>query len=179
MKRNLTKILAGLLLSSAATKAQNNGQFAESASLKIELAGTTNYKAIIKATNKQSCVMNVKFDHNGVTTIKPIPPLGSDTVQITLPECDIKAKPMTNCGNSTDMGWVELNVCSALPIKFEWIRTKQLDTHTIQLEFKPSEVDGKEFYIQLSTDGLNFKRVLVVLPTDIKVGQIYSVKVKI
>lgn len=178
MKGVLSFMLATTLLRTQA-QGQNGGQSTESASLKLELAGTTNYRAVIKATNKQNCFVNVKFDHNGQTIIKPIPPFGSDTIHITLPECIIKAKPMTNCGNNADMGWVELNVCVALPIKFEWIKTRQIDTHTVELQFKPSEVDGKEFYIQLSEDGINFKRVLVVLPTDIKVGQIYSVKVKI
>lgn len=160
-------------------KAQNSGQSAESGSLKLELTGTTpTYRAIIKATNKQSCPVNIRFDHNGETIIRPLPAFGSDTIQITLPECTIKAKPMTNCGGG-DMGWVELNVCAALPVKLEWITTRQIDAHTIEVRFLPTEISGKDFYIQLSEDGLNFKRVLIILPADLKPGQICSVKVKI
>ncbi len=160
-------------------KAQNNGQSSESSSLRIELNGTTlDYRAIIKITNKQTCASDVKIEHNNTSITKNIPALESDTIQITLPECNIKVKPLTNCNVNADMGWVELDVCQALPIRFEWVKNKVIDKHTIQIQFKLEETDGTELYIQTSTDGVHFKRVLLVTK-DMKVNQIYTVIIKL
>jgi hypothetical protein len=70
-------------------------------------------------------------------------------------------------------------VCATLPITFEWITTTQIDKHTIEVKFKPTTVEGKEFYIQLSTDGINFKRVAIILPNDLQPGKIYSTQIKL
>jgi len=159
--------------------AQNGGQSAESGSLRLALAGTTlDYKAIVKITNKQSCTVEVKINHNGQVFTKTIPSLSFDTVQVTFPECTIKAKPLTNCCNGADMGWAELNVCQALPIKFEWFRTTVIDKKTIKVQFELEEVDGTELYVQLSTDGRNFKSVLLVTK-EMKVNQIYTAIIKL
>jgi len=158
---------------------QNGGNSAENESLRAELGGTTiDYQAIIIVTNKQCCTSTVKFYHNGNTREKTISALCSDTFRITLPECSIKVKPRTNCGGA-NMGWVELNVCQALPMRFEYIKTKQISKTEILVEFKPLEIDGKFFYIQFSKDGLNFQRVQVILPENIQVGKVYSTKIKI
>jgi hypothetical protein len=159
--------------------AQNGGQSAESSSLRLERVGTTSdNKVIVKITNKQSCTADIKLKHNGQFRTKTVTALGWDTVQVTVPDFEIEAKPLTNCGNHMDMGWVELELCQALPVKFEWITATTLDKHTVRLQFKLEEVDGTELYVQLSTDGRLFKRVRIVTP-DMKVNQIYTVIIKL
>lgn len=174
----MKKTLLALMCLPFASLAQNGGQIAENESLKLQIVGHSGTKTVIQVTNKQSCATDIRFYHDGVTDTKTFQALARDTFQVTLSDCSIKAKPVTNCGGA-NMGWVEWNVCVALPIKFEWITTTQLDKNTIEVKFKPSVVEGKEFYIQLSTDGLNFKRVAVILPSDVQVGQIYSAKIKL
>ena len=174
----MKKTLLALLCLPLATLAQNGGQIAENESLRLEITGHIGTKTIIKVTNKQICTTDIKFYHDGVTGIKTFQALASDTFQVTLADCSVKAKPLTNCGGA-HMGWVEWNVCVALPIEFEWMTTKQIDSHTIEVKFKPTVVEGKEFYIQLSIDGLNFKRVAIILPSDVQVGQIYSTQIKL
>ena len=174
----MKKTLLALLCLPMSLLAQNGGQQAENESLRLELNGSIGTKTIIKVTNKQTCTTDIKFYHDGVIDTKTFPPLSSDTFQVTLADCSVKAKPTTNCGNA-NMGWVEWNVCVALPIKFEWITTTQIDKYTIEVKFKPTSIEGKEFYIQLSTDGLNFKRVAIILPTNVQIGQIYSAKIKL
>jgi len=174
----MKKTLLALMCLPLVSLAQNGGQIAENESLKLQIVGSVGNKTIIQVTNKQHCVTDIKFYHDGITTTKQFNCLASDTFQVTLADCSVKAKPLSNCGGA-NMGWVEWNVCVALPIKFEWITTTQLDKNTIEVKFKPSVVEGKEFYIQVSSDGLNFKRAAIILPKDVQVGQIYSAKVKI
>lgn len=169
-------VLSALLFSIIA-KGQNGGGVSESGSLKLESAGTFNYKAVIKATNKQDCIVNVKFEHNGQSVIKPIPAFGSDTIQITLPDCIVKAKPMTNCGGGSDMGWVELNVCAALPIKFEWIMARNISNYTT-VTFKVGSVEGKkEITLNFTTKNNVTKKHLIRFPSYISPGDTWEVTV--
>ena len=174
----MKKILLALLCLPSLVFAQNGGQQGENESLRLELNGSIGNKTIIKVTNKQSCDTDIKFSHDGVTDTKFFPALASDTFQISLITCSVKARPVTNCGGA-NMGWVEWDVCVALPIKFEWITTTQIDKNTVEVRFKPITVEGKEFYIQLSTDGVNFKRVAIILPNDLQPGKIYSTQIKL
>jgi hypothetical protein len=173
MKKTLLLLLCFPLMGFS----QNGGQKAENESLRLEIVGSIGSKTIIKVTNKQNCTTDIKFYHDGVTDIKTFQPSASDTFQITLADCSIKAKSTTNCGNA-NIGWVEWNICVALPVKFEWIKNKVIDSHTVQVQFKLEEVDGTELYIQVSTDGLNFKRVLLVTK-EMKVNQIYTTTIKL
>lgn len=176
MKRLLLLLI--VMLWTLLVNAQNSGQSSESSSLKLELGGTYNYKAVVKATNKQSCIANVKFDHNGQTIIKPIPAFGSDTILVTLPDCIVKAKPMTNCGDANgDMGWVEINLCAALPVTFEWIQAENIDNYTI-VKFKIQSHEGKrDLAFNFTMPNGSKKKYNVRLPIGIKPGDIWEVTV--
>ncbi len=169
-------VLAALLFSIIA-KGQNGGEVSESSSLKLESGGVYNYKAVVRAINKQNCTVNVKFDHNGQTIIKPIPALSSDTIQITLPDCVVRAKPMTNCEGNNDMGWVELNVCAALPIKFEWIMARNISNYTI-VTFKVGSIESKkEITLNFTTKNNVTKKHLIKFPSYISSGDTWEVTV--
>jgi len=165
------------LLFSVIVKGQNGGNATESSSLKLESAGTYNYRAVIKATNKQNCTVDVKFEHNGQTIIKTIPAFSSDTIQATLPDCIIRAKPMINCTGNNDMGWVEINMCAALPIKFEWIMARNTNNYTI-VTFKVGSVEGKkEITLNFTTKNNITKKHLIKFPSYIKLGDTWEVTV--
>ena len=164
---------------SLVTNAQNGGQSSENGSSKIEYLGTAqNGQAIIRVSNKQSCLAQMKLTYQNLQRIKSIPSVGSDTFQITPGfECEVKAKPLTNCGGA-NMGQVETSVCQTLPIKFEYMKVKKISDGVFELEFKASDSDGENlFNIQLSNDGLNFKTVSVVLKSEIVENKIYKIKI--
>jgi hypothetical protein len=183
MKKTLKTLFAlcTFLIVYKANGQQNGGQSAESNSLKIELNGISpNYQAIIKVTNKQNCTAGVRFDHNSTTRTKTIASLSSDTFMINLPECGVKVKPLTNCGGGIDMGWVELNVCEALPVKFMNIQAKRIDAQTIQLYFESEEDNTiREYRVKLSFDGKTYQTVTVLFPNGIEGKKQYVVTIKI
>jgi hypothetical protein len=149
----------------------------ESNALKLESAGIFNYKAVVKATNKQSCIANVEFEHNGQTIIKPILPFSSDTIQVTLPNCIIKARPLIDCDGSADMGYVEVNMCVALPIKFEWIMAKNISNYTV-VKFKVGSIEGKkEITLNFTTKNNVAKKHPIRFPSYIIPGDVWEVTV--
>lgn len=159
---------------------QNGGQSAESSALKVELSGiSSNYQAIIKVTNKQNCSAGVRFDHNSTTRTKSILPLSSDTFMINLPECLVKVKPLTNCGG-IDMGWVELDVCGALPVKLMNVQATRIDAQTVQLYFESEEDNNiREYQVKLSTDGKTYQTVKVLFPNGIQGKKRYIITIKL
>jgi len=181
MKKTLFSLLAILSVGSLYSQSGNGGQFAESSSLKVALDGTSsNYQAIIKVTNKQNCQVSVKFNHNSANRNKTIPALGSDTFRITLPECNVKVKPLTNCGcDNTDMGWVELNVCQALPVKFVSFTATRLTNDLTRIQLVVEEDASIHHYaVKISTDGINFKEVDLIFPNGIEGMKQYTFDIK-
>lgn len=178
MKKLLLAFILSLSLFSS--RAQNGGQASENESIKLSLGSvTSDWKQIIIVTNKQNCTVDIKFQHNGETSIKRFPAFSSDTFQITLPDCSVKAKPLDNCGGA-NMGWLEWNVCAALPIKFDYIKAKKITKNVYELEFKVSSSDNEDhFNVQLSKDGLNYKTITVVLPDRIETNKVYKVKINL
>ena len=169
-----------LLFTANVQAQQNGGQSAESSALKIETNGvSSNYQAIIKVTNKQNCSAGVRFDHNGTTRTKSILPLSFDTFMINLPECIVKVKPLTNCGG-IDMGWVELDICGALPVKFMNVQANRIDAQTVQLYFESEEDNTiREYHVKLSTDGKTYQTVKVLFPSGIQGKKRYIVTIKL
>ncbi len=166
------------LLFSIIVKGQNGGSAAESSSLKLESAGAYSYRAVVRAINKQNCTVDVKFEHNGQTTIKSIPAFSSDTIQVTLPDCVIKAKPMTNCSGNNDMGWVEINMCAALPIKFERIMAKYVNPTTTEITFTVGSAFGsKTATFNLRMKSGTVKKYTVQMPYNVKAGETWKVTI--
>jgi hypothetical protein len=70
--------------------------------------------------------------------------------------------------------------CSSLPIKFEYLKVRRVDTNTILVVFKANESEGEnQFNIQVSTDGRTFKTIAIVFPDPIITNKVYTLKVKI
>lgn len=178
MKRLLTFLFLLLLVFSA--KSQNGGQSGENESVRVQTgAVTSNWEQVIIVTNKQTCTVDIKFEHNDRTVIKRFPALGSDTFHIRLPNCSIRVKPLDNCGGA-NMGWLEFNVCAALPLKFEYIRVRKISGTLHEIEFKVQNSDNeKQFNVQVSKDGINYKNVHVILSQPIQTDKIYKVRINL
>ena len=178
MKKTLLLLIAVILF--GPTKSQNGGQAGENESIKVTTGGvTSDWKQIIIVKNKHNCPVDIKFEHNDRTVIKNFPALCSDTFHITLPNCSLKVKPLDNCGGA-NMGWVEFNVCVALPVKFEYFKVRKISGTLHEVEFKIQNYGKvKHFNIQVSKDGLNYKNVTIILADEIQSGQIYKAKINL
>jgi len=70
--------------------------------------------------------------------------------------------------------------CGSLPIHFEYIKTRKLDAHTIEVEFKANETENQvRFNVQLSLDGKNYKTVGIIFPDPIILNKVYKIKIKL
>lgn len=166
-----------LLVGMGAT-AQNGGQANENNSLKIEYTGiTATGNPIIKATNKQSCPSEIRVLHGQNVRFKTIEAQASDTFVLPINICNVTAKATTNCG-FVDYGQVETNVCSIVPLRFEQLRVQRTGPNTAQVSFKIVELSDYKLYIQVSKDGVNYKRIGIEVPTSAKVGDTYIVNIK-
>lgn len=163
--------------------AQNGGQANENNSVRIEFAGATEGKAVIKAYNKQGCAADIKVSVNNVSFIKTIAANASDTFQFAGPfvgTTRIQAKTQTNCG-SADFGNVELSLeLGSLPIKFRSVVSKRLAPDLIEITFDVEEAEGINYYnVQVSRDGRRWKTYTVVFPDTTRPNTVYKIKIKI
>jgi hypothetical protein len=174
----MKKMFIILSLLGAKAFAQNGGQLNENNSLKIEYVGITPAgNPIIKATNKQSCISEIRVLHGQNVRFKMIEAQTSDTFVLPPATCHVTAKATTNCG-TTDYGQVETNVCNVLPLRFEQMRVTRTGPNTAQVSFKIVDLSDYKLYIQVSKDGANYKRIGIEVPTSAKVGDTYIVNIK-
>lgn len=158
---------------------QNGGLLNENNSLKIEYVGITpSGNPIIKATNKQPCTSNIRVLHGPDVRFKMIEVLASDTFVLPIGTCNVTAKNTTNCG-VTDLGQVETNICTVLPLKFEGMSVRKINSSTVQVIFRIVELADHKLYVQLSKDGVHFQRVGIEVPASAKVGDTYIVNIKL
>jgi hypothetical protein len=159
---------------------QNGGITNESVSTKIEWLGITNGQYIVRVTNKQNCEVPIKiqWDNSPQSRQKDIGANLSDTFQINqMPTgCKLKAKPLSRCTSGGDMGWVEIDVCQILPVKFTNITGQRVGPRSVKLIFSAEEDGNTDHYnIQYSLDGKTFKTVNVLFPNGVVGGKQYSV----
>ena len=178
MKQLITS--CALTVLSTGLFAQNGGMSNENAAMKIEYVSQDSTATIVKVTNKDTCTSNMMVQWQQYYRTKNIAGLSSDTFHLnTQTTCFIRATSMSPC-RTTYLGQVELNYCQVLPIKFEYLRVKQIDRNTALVEFKDLSTDGEDrFNIQMSKDARSFKTVEVVLPDAIETNKIYKVIVKL
>lgn len=171
-------LLSLFVLALFSARSQNGGQNGENESVKVSLGPiTSDWKQVIIVKNKQTCPAEIKFEHNDRTVVKSFSALGTDTFLINLPNCTLRVKPLDNCGGA-NMGWLEYNVCTALPIKFEYLRVTKVSTNEFEIEFKVQNSHGDDrFNVQVSSDGLHYKTVTVILAKPVQPNQIYKTKI--
>lgn len=180
-------IYAILLLLPFTIYGQNGGQLNENSVIKIDYIGYSNGEHHFKVTNKQSCSVNTQYTVVGSSQITDTVVGGNGCYYIHIPSQlseikTTKARSRQFCPNtSPDQGWVEEdNILNSLPIKFEYINVRKIDSKTIEVEFLASDTDGEDrFNIQVSTDARTFKTVAIVFPEPIVVNKVYNIKVKI
>ena len=180
------KTVLFLLLSliSLTTFGQNGGQSAENSSVKLkQLPGHVNNQIRVIVFNKQSCTAGIRVNTGSSITEYSVSGYDSVTIFVPLSTNKVQAKATTNCGFA-DFGQVELIINSALPVKFDYITVKKDLSDpfgkTIMVTFKALSTDGEDrFNIQVSTDGINYRTVAVILPDPIVVNQVYNVKIKL
>lgn len=151
--------------------AQNGGQYPENNSVKLEWVGTN-----AKITNKQSIESVFRVAYLQTEVEITIPANSSHIHTLPAAVATVKAKCITNGGN-TDFGWVELNL-SAMPTKFVSFDFTPVGNKDVLVEFVTSETSNiKQYNILVSSDGLNYKTIGVVLPDDVNPNRKYSIKV--
>jgi len=169
---------------------QNGGIVSENSVIKINFLSynqlTGNFSFIV--TNKQSCQVNAQYRtlrDNELVNIT-IPANGTYNINIPdLPTQDVsvRVRAMSFCPSSVpDQGWVEHDnqASPVLPIIFNYIKVKKVDSRTVEVEFSVSSTDGEDkFNIQVSRDSRTFKTVAVVFSGPIVVNKVYKIKVKI
>jgi len=169
-------VLIGSFLISA-SMAQNGGQYPENNSLKLEYLGGGK----IKITNKQSCESIVAVNDSKTEANITIP--GNSSYIYLLPSSLIsnirfKAKNTTNCGSS-DYGYVELFLAS-LPLKFISFTTTHISNTEFLVNFEVGEIQNvKQFNIQASTNGINYRTVTILFPDDLQPNKKYAVKINL
>lgn len=160
--------------------AQNGGVSNESVSTKIEWLGVVNGHYIVRITNKQNCEVPVKvqWENSSQFRQKSIGPISSDTFWVNqMPtSCKLKAKPLSRCTSGGDLGWVEIDICQILPVKFTSITGQRVGPRSVKLIFTAEEDGNTDHYnIQYSLDGKTFKIVNVLFPDGVVGGKQYSV----
>jgi len=159
---------------------QNNGISNENTSTKMEWIGISNGNYVIKVTNKQNCEVPIKIQWENSTFFrqKDIGANSFDTFWINqMPTgCRLKAKPLDRCTSGGDLGWVELDICYILPVKFTSITGQRVGPRSVKLIFRAEEDSNIDHYnIQYSLDGKTFKTVNVLFPNGVVGGKQYSV----
>ena len=180
MKKTILSLLT--FASSIAVVAQNGGQSSENAALKIEyVSSTATGQSIVKVTNKQPCGTDIMVFSGSRVRTKFIASQASDTFVLTPnSSCRAQAQPINWCGGMS-YGLVETNICTTVPVKFEYFWARSTANNEIEVEFKLSEVVGSVsvFNVQISTDGRNYRTVRVILPSEAKLNSIYNAKIKL
>lgn len=149
MKKFITILLLAVVTSASA---QNGGQWAENSRGKIWFrSGINNTVDTIYFLNKQSCEAEERLNVNGSERTFSATPNVIVFFTYPKPITSAKVKPLTNCGGSGDMGWLELSVFP-LPLKV--------------LEFKIEEgllkwnvTCDNEVYIQYSHDTRSWENI--------------------
>ncbi len=176
-----TILVSLMIVSTILSKAQNGGFSAENPALKIEWTGQlANQLNVITVTNKKTCEADITLMYNGNRT-KTVPALSQDTFHVMLYQtCLIKARTNLTCP-SPNYGLVELDLCRILPVTFEYVKAISMTKNEIDVQFKIAEVTGfvDRFNIQISTDGVNYKTIHVILPTQARANTIYNAKIKL
>jgi hypothetical protein len=62
-----------------------------------------------------------------------------------------------------------------LPTHFKSVRASRINDHQLKVEFEVTEVDAKEFWITLSYNGKDFKRLVKINPDPVHPNKTYSV----
>lgn len=180
MKKIISTVVAAMIMTSLS--AQNGGQSPENAALKIEYVSMVSPNiAIVKVTNKQLCNSDIMVFCQSRIRTKNVQAQSSDTFYIQIGAlCKVFAQPTVWCGGM-NYGTVELNVCVAMPVTLEYLNVIQSGPGEIEVEFKIAEATGTQdhFNVQVSTDGINFKTVKVLLPSQARANQIYNAKIKL
>lgn len=142
-------LLILLVFTSINLNAQNGGQAPENEMIKLE-----NVASGVKVTNKQSCRVEFRTNQTDNFHLASY----SDTIIQGL-KGKFKVKPLDKC-QSGDMGWVEIDVNSSLPVKFENINIK----NNILYFTTSSENNVKEYVVEYSTNGNSWKEVSHIKP---------------
>ncbi len=161
------------------SSAQNGGQYAENNSVKVEqLVGLVNSKMQVKVYNKQDCNVTIRISYGNTHINVFVSSNSSKVVLIPLNITKIQVKTETNCG-CADFGQVELQLNKSLPITFKYLNVTRIGNE-YNVTFEASSTDGEgQFNIQVSSDGINFKTVAIILPDPIVVNKIYNIKIKL
>ena len=169
---------------------QNGGIVSENSVIKINFLSynqlTGNFSFIV--TNKQPCQVNAQYRILRTNELVNITIPANGTYNINIPDLPtedvrVRVRAMSFCPSSVpDQGWVEHDsqVSPVLPIIFEYIKVKKIDSRTVEVEFSASSTDGEDrFNIQVSTDARTFRTVAIVFSGPIIINKVYRVKVKI
>lgn len=177
MKHKLLSVLSAILIALTSYSQGNGGIAVENGSVKLEWVSTSTAGGIIvKVTNKQICLANIRIDWGAGRRTEAIAALASDTFWLPVPSnCLVTAKPMTNCHSQGDMGRVELNICTILPIKFKKVSAIRLNPRSVRVIFQSEEDSDLKYYnILISDDGKTYRTVQVVFPNGIKGNKVYT-----
>lgn len=183
MKTILISVLTLLLTLKGIS--QNNGQSPENNVLRVEYVGFSNNVHTYKVINKLNCLMTVKVSRDGTLSDHSFNALEEQLLTINgsqTPQTVLKAKRESGgeCISVPDNGWVELTSPIALPIKFGTIIANRISPTTIELVFESEEdLDIKYYNIKVSSDGKNFKTVVVVFPNKVQGKKRYVALVKV
>lgn len=183
MKTILIPVL--ILILSLKGFGQNNGRSPENNILRIEYLGFSNNIHTYKVVNKLNCLTTVKVWRNGDLTDHTLNALQEQLLTINAPftpQSTLKVKKESGgeCVPMPDNGWIELQSPIALPIKFGSITAKRVSPTTIELVFESEEdLDIKYYNIKVSSDGKNFKTVVVVFPNKVQGKKRYVALVKV
>lgn len=162
----------------------NGGQANEDSFGKLVYAGYESGYYVLELTNKQGC--GIDFDVKWLkkdTTIY-VPANGTKVIQLpgtAKGNEKIKARPLYRCGTSGgNMGWIEVETPSSLPVTFKSIRCVSVEKQKIHVEFEIADLKGVSvFYIETSTDGINWKTSGLVFVDEVKPGNKYSITVSL
>lgn len=169
MKKLITALLGIIFMMSG--MAQNGGQFPENNSVKLEWSGTS-----VQVTNKQSCESVIKISYAQSDVDVTVAANSSIIFMPAAAIATIKAKAVTNCG-STDFGWVELSL-TAMPVKFVSFDFSPIGNKEVYTTFETAETSNiRMYYILISHDGINYKRIDSIPADKVIVNRKYSIKV--
>ncbi len=111
----LTFIITAMTI---AGKAQNGGLWPENNVAKIVLTNKTTTQAFITVFSKQiSASDDYRISYGTIDTVIAIPGSGSLQFIIPISTTKFKVKAITTSVNQPDMGWLELLLLEALPVK--------------------------------------------------------------
>ncbi len=138
--------------------------------------------------NKLNCPAEIRFEVDSKSFAKDTLLPASSFIYINVPGSSIdiltgksKRTGKADCIVNPDNGWVEVQSNGIiLPLKFNYLKARKLDKSTLEVEFMVYESAGeKEFNIQVSSDGKNFKTVKVVMLNSIEINKPYKTTIKL